>query len=201
MHICHLMWWGAGGKNRKEERKHELGLGLDYDPRFPLTAGRQRETIGEGGIGGARKRMRWCREVFSVRGSGSCAHAIAPSVAPIVTAASFCSSRLVLPFQNSLFKFKFTDSSSLALTHRKHLLPAALPLTQPSTSREDDFHFLVVNFYHFVFIQDPQAEVAKHRSFLELQVAFIFFMLLFSCYHCIDSGVLNKGGYINYFCY
>ncbi|KAK8472918.1 hypothetical protein PHAVU_002G333400 [Phaseolus vulgaris] len=113
--------------------------------------------------------MRWCREVFSVRGSGSCAHAIAPSVAPIVTAASFCSSRLVLPFQNSLFKFKFTDSSSLALTHRKHLLPAALPLTQPSTSREDDFHFLVVNFYHFVFIQDPQAEVAKHRSFLELQ--------------------------------
>ncbi|KHN00120.1 UPF0176 protein pc0378-like protein, partial [Glycine soja] len=29
--------------------------------------------------------------------------------------------------------------------------------------------FVVVNFYHFVFIQDPQAEVAKHRSFLELE--------------------------------
>ncbi|XP_027920633.1 rhodanese-like domain-containing protein 8, chloroplastic isoform X3 [Vigna unguiculata] len=112
--------------------------------------------------------MRWCREVFSVSGSGLGAHAIALSLAPIVTA-SFCSKSLVLPFQNSPFKLKFTDSSSLALTHRKQLLPAALPLTQPSTSREDDFDFLVVNFYHFVFIQDPQAEVAKHRSFLEFQ--------------------------------
>ncbi|XP_047176772.1 rhodanese-like domain-containing protein 8, chloroplastic isoform X2 [Vigna umbellata] len=112
--------------------------------------------------------MRWCREVFSVRGSGSGAHAIALSLAPIVTA-SFCSKSLVLPFQNFPFKFKLTDSSSLALTHRKQLLPAALSLTQPSTEREDDFDFVVVNFYHFVFIQDPQAEVSKHRSFLELQ--------------------------------
>lgn len=107
-------------------------------------------------------------------GSGLGAHAIALSLAPIVTA-SFCSKSLVLPFQNSPFKLKFTDSSSLALTHRKQLLPAALPLTQPSTSREDDFDFLVVNFYHFVFIQDPQAEVAKHRSFLEFQVRLHFF--------------------------
>jgi len=164
--------------------------------------------------------MRWCRELFSVRGSGSGAHAIAVSLAPIVTAASFCSTSLVLPFQNSLFKFKFTNSSSLALTHRKQLLPAALPLTQPSTSGEDDFHFVVVNFYHFVFIQDPQAEVAKHHSFLELQVRFHFFffffffffsffffffffflLLLFSSYHCIDSGVLNKVGYREYRCY
>ena len=172
---------------------------------FLLTADRQRERVGKSGIGGGRKRMRWCRELFSVRGSGSGAHAIAVSLAPIVTAASFCSTSLVLPFQNSLFKFKFTNSSSLALTHRKQLLPAALPLTQPSTSGEDDFHFVVVNFYHFVFIQDPQAEVAKHHSFLELQVRFHFFffflLLLFSSYHCIDSGVLNKVGYREYRCY
>ncbi|KAG4999390.1 hypothetical protein JHK87_020462 [Glycine soja] len=63
--------------------------------------------------------------------------------------------------------FKFCNFSSLALTHCK-LVPSALPLTQPSSSRKD-FDFVVVNFYHFVFIQDPQAEVAKHRSFLELE--------------------------------
>ncbi|KAG5041847.1 hypothetical protein JHK85_014323 [Glycine max] len=106
--------------------------------------------------------MRWCSQVFSVSGSGAHAHALA--LAPIVTA-SFSNTSLVLQFQKPLFKF--SNSSSLALTHRK-LLPSALPLTQPSSSRED-FDFVVVNFYHFVFIQDPQAEVDKHRSFLQLE--------------------------------
>ncbi|XP_020215552.1 rhodanese-like domain-containing protein 8, chloroplastic isoform X2 [Cajanus cajan] len=105
--------------------------------------------------------MRWCSEV-----SGSGAHALA--LAPIVTA-SFCNTSFVLKLREPFFKsnFKFSNSSSVALIHRK-LVPAAL--TQPSSSRDDfDFDFVVVNFYHFVFIQDPLAEVAKHRSFLELE--------------------------------
>ncbi|KAK7358085.1 hypothetical protein VNO77_00006 [Canavalia gladiata] len=104
--------------------------------------------------------MRCCSEVMSVSGSG--AHPLAPTVT-----ASFCITGLVLQFQKPLFKFKFkfSNSSSLALTHRK-LVPAVQ--TQPSSS-SDDFDFVVVNFYHFVFIEDPQAEVAKHRSFLNLE--------------------------------
>ncbi|RDX81181.1 Rhodanese-like domain-containing protein 8, chloroplastic, partial [Mucuna pruriens] len=108
--------------------------------------------------------LRWCSSVLCMTMSVSGAHALAP----IVTA-SFCNTSLVLQFQKPLFKFKFSNSSSLALTHRK-LVPAAL--IQPSSSRDDfdfDFDFVVVNFYHFVFIQDPQAEVVKHRSFLELE--------------------------------
>ncbi|KAH1236194.1 Rhodanese-like domain-containing protein 8, chloroplastic [Glycine max] len=80
---------------------------------------------------------------------------------------SFCNTSFVLQFQFQKPLFKFSNFSSLALTHCK-LVPSALPLTQPSSSRKD-FDFVVVNFYHFVFIQDPQAEVAKHRSFLELE--------------------------------
>ena len=35
----------------------------------------------------------------------------------------------------------------------------------PETSEED---FLVVNFYHFVSIEDPEAEVAKHLYFMRV---------------------------------
>ncbi|KAJ1394276.1 Rhodanese-like domain [Sesbania bispinosa] len=100
--------------------------------------------------------MRWCSEVISV----SRAHALAP----IITA-SFCNTSVVFQVQKPFSKFKFNSSfSSLSLTHRKLLAVQA----QPSNSR-DDFDFVVVNFYHFVFIKDPQAEVAKHLSFLDLE--------------------------------
>ncbi|XP_027341627.1 rhodanese-like domain-containing protein 8, chloroplastic isoform X1 [Abrus precatorius] len=104
--------------------------------------------------------MRWCSEVMSVSGSG--AHPLAP------VTASFCNKSLVLQFHKPLFKFKFTYSSSLALTHRK-LLPAAQTQPSASTSTSSDHDFVVVNFYHFVFIEDPLAEVAKHHSFLDFQ--------------------------------
>lgn len=93
---------------------------------------------------------------------------------------SFCNTSFVLQFQFQKPLFKFSNFSSLALTHCK-LVPSALPLTQPSSSRKD-FDFVVVNFYHFVFIQDPQAEVAKHRSFLELEVRFHFLFIITSFY-------------------
>jgi hypothetical protein len=38
--------------------------------------------------------------------------------------------------------------------------------------KEDDF--VVVNFYSFVFIKDPEAEVASHLSFLKVSSNFLF---------------------------
>ena len=38
--------------------------------------------------------------------------------------------------------------------------------------KEDDF--VVVNFYCFVFIKDPEAEVASHLSFLKVSSNFLF---------------------------
>ncbi|XP_061364114.1 rhodanese-like domain-containing protein 8, chloroplastic [Gastrolobium bilobum] len=102
--------------------------------------------------------MRWCSEVITVSGG---------TLAP-----SFRNISVVLQFHKPLFKFKFNDSfSSLSVTHRKLLVvPSARARAHPSSSCGDfDFGFVVVNFYHFVFIKDPQAEVAKHLSFLELE--------------------------------
>ncbi|XP_004503237.1 rhodanese-like domain-containing protein 8, chloroplastic [Cicer arietinum] len=98
--------------------------------------------------------MRWCSEAISVSG----AHALAP-------ASLLCNTSSVFQFQKSFLKLKFNNTfSSSSLTHRKPLAAQA----QASIPR-DDFDFVVVNFYHFVFIKDPQEEVAKHLSFLELE--------------------------------
>ena len=35
-------------------------------------------------------------------------------------------------------------------------------------SVDDNGEFIVVNFYHFVFINDPEFEVSRHLSFLEV---------------------------------
>lgn len=107
--------------------------------------------------------MRWCSEAISVSG----AHALAP-------ASLLCNTSSVFQFQKSFLKLKFNNTfSSSSLTHRKPLAAQA----QASIPR-DDFDFVVVNFYHFVFIKDPQEEVAKHLSFLELEVRFHFILFL-----------------------
>ncbi|WJX88492.1 Rhodanese-like domain-containing protein 8, chloroplastic [Trifolium repens] len=104
--------------------------------------------------------MRLCSEVISL----SSAHALAP--------VPFFCNKTILPFQfqNPFFfklKFKFNNStsfSSTSLTHRNPLPAQAQVLPSCST---DAFDFVVVNFYHFVFIKDPLQQVAKHLSFLE----------------------------------
>jgi hypothetical protein len=111
--------------------------------------------------------MRLCSEVISL----SSAHALAP--------VTFFCNKTVLPFQfqNPFFfklKFKFNNStsfSSTSLTHRNPLPAQAQVLPSCST---DAFDFVVVNFYHFVFIKDPLQQVAKHLSFLESEVNFHF---------------------------
>ncbi|PNX93349.1 rhodanese-like domain-containing protein chloroplastic-like, partial [Trifolium pratense] len=90
------------------------------------------------------------------------AHALAP-------VALFTNKTVAFQFQKPFF-FKFNFNNSFSSTSLIHRNPLAAQL-QPSCSTEDDFDFdfLVVNFYHFVFIKDPQQEVAKHLSFLELE--------------------------------
>lgn len=61
-------------------------------------------------------------------------------------------------FQKAFFKLKFNNSS--LVIHRNPPLAAQV---EASSSRD----FVVVNFYHFVFIKNPQQLVAKHLSFLE----------------------------------
>ncbi|KAK7320220.1 hypothetical protein RJT34_04956 [Clitoria ternatea] len=98
--------------------------------------------------------MRWCSSSEVISGSASHPYPFAFPPNPIANTTTV----LQFPFRKPLFRFNL---SSLSLTHRK-LLPAAQ--IRPSNSSDD---FLVVNFYHFVFLKDPQAEVSKHRSFLD----------------------------------
>ncbi|KAL1347171.1 hypothetical protein HN51_020670 [Arachis hypogaea] len=98
--------------------------------------------------------------------AGAVALALAPTIAP-----SFHSTHTLFfqQFPNHLFKCH--TFSTLSLTYRKLLVPppchALRAAAQPSRDDYDDSDFVVVNFYHFVFIKDPQAEVTKHLSFLE----------------------------------
>jgi len=121
-------------------------------------------------------RMRWCSEAISLSGTH--------------TALLTHVSSSFLQFHNHnhpfFFKFKFkfkfnncfssSSSSYTSLTH--HLLkPLAARRIQNSSSKEEENNFddfVVVNFYHFVFINDPQQLVAKHLSFVESEVLFFF---------------------------
>ncbi|CAK8579805.1 unnamed protein product [Lathyrus sativus] len=93
--------------------------------------------------------MRWCSEGMTL--------SLAPPPPPPVGLFGNNKSG-VFQFQKPFLKFKFNNSS--LLVHRNPPLAAQL---QASSSRD----FVVVNFYHFVFIKNPQQLVAKHLSFLE----------------------------------
>ena len=132
------------------------------------------------GIEGLQRRMRSCCEViFS-------ALTLNPTVTP-----SF-SNRQSVSRRNSLFEFK-RFYSVVSLNHCKHLVSPPQPsLVKKSNDKyrtggfscacstsaqcigaeRSDCEFVVVNFYHFVFIKDPEAEVAKHLSFLEVRSHF-----------------------------
>ncbi|XP_058732365.1 rhodanese-like domain-containing protein 8, chloroplastic isoform X2 [Vicia villosa] len=97
--------------------------------------------------------MGWCSEVITL--------SLAP---PPVGLFSNNNKSAVFQFQKPLLKFKFNNST--LVIHRNP--PLAAQLQQPSSSSSSR-DFVVVNFYHFVFIKNPQQQVAKHLSFLELE--------------------------------
>lgn len=45
--------------------------------------------------------------------------------------------------------------------------------------------FVVVNFYRFVFIKDPNKEVTKHLAFLQVNITVLFILLVSIC-RCIQ---------------
>lgn len=124
-------------------------------------------------------RMRWCSEAISLSGT----HTALLTHLSSSSSSSFRNNKTSVLFQFHnhnhnhpfffFFKFKFNNSfsSSTSLTHHR-LKPLAARRVQNSSSKkeEDNFDdFVVVNFYHFVFINDPQELVAKHLSFVELE--------------------------------
>ncbi|KAI5382409.1 variant 2 [Lathyrus oleraceus] len=90
--------------------------------------------------------MRWCSEAMTL--------SLLPS--PVGLFGNNKSGEF--QFQKAFFKLKFNNSS--LVIHRNPPLAAQV---EASSSRD----FVVVNFYHFVFIKNPQQLVAKHLSFLE----------------------------------
>lgn len=130
-----------------------------------------------------QQRMRWCSEVISVSG----AH---PPLAPVFTVACFSNNRssVVLQFQRPFIKFN-KSFCSFSLRQRKLL---AVQAQLPSSSRGDYFDFVVINFYHFVFIKDPRAEVVKQlRSCTWRFVSFSFSTFYFSYYWRLNNR--NEG--------
>lgn len=47
-----------------------------------------------------------------------------------------------------------------------------------SSGEESEGQFIVVNFYHFVPIRDPESEVAKHLAFLKVMLGFVSMTVL-----------------------
>jgi hypothetical protein len=123
-------------------------------------------------------RMRWCSEAISLSGTHT-------ALLTHLSSSSSSSSSFRYHNHNNhpfFFKFKFNNSfsSSTSLTHHRLKPLAARRVQNSSTKKEEDNFddFVVVNFYHFVFINDPQELVAKHLSFVELEVRFYFILFL-----------------------
>lgn len=98
------------------------------------------------------------------------------TITPIHRPTIFCTfgftiTAIKLPLRRRKWKPRQIAVSSAPLTQPNTFLSVSLsnlgpndehPQLLPNTSEED---FVVVNFYHFVFIEDPEAEVAKHLYF------------------------------------
>ncbi|CAI8620026.1 unnamed protein product [Vicia faba] len=101
--------------------------------------------------------MRWCSEGMTL------------SLAPpphIVTTTRWCGNNKnkswEFEFQKAFLKLKFNKSA--LVIHRNSAWA-----TQVEEAWSSSRDFVVVNFYHFVLIKNPQELVAKHLSFLELE--------------------------------
>lgn len=55
-------------------------------------------------------------------------------------------------------------------TRRCDSLEVSSPDHGGSSAEESEGQFIVVNFYHFVSIRDPESEVAKHLAFLKVML-------------------------------
>ncbi|XP_054786511.1 rhodanese-like domain-containing protein 8, chloroplastic isoform X2 [Prosopis cineraria] len=122
---------------------------------------------------------RYHAQEFSLRMSVLC-EVIFGALTPKVTT-SF-SNRDFVPFQNHLVNLK--TFSSVSFRHRKWFVlisqPSSVKKTRGKYSGAEcstssqcnasdalEGDFVVVNFYHFLYIKDPEAEVAKHLAFME----------------------------------
>lgn len=62
------------------------------------------------------------------------------------------------------WKFKKDDNFNILSCSKSK---GVVQIVSTKTSYEDD-EFVVVNFYRFVYIKDPEDEVSKHLSFLQV---------------------------------
>lgn len=58
-------------------------------------------------------------------------------------------------------------------------VPAFSPSNGNSPKEYKDDEFIVVNFYRFVFVENPEDEVSKHLSFMQVLLLSLFERLLF----------------------
>lgn len=72
-----------------------------------------------------------------------------------------------------------TTTINLRLTSCK--CTTAISSSKPNWVKGDDEEqesvFVVVNFYRFVFIKDPEYEVSKHLQFLQVPIFLILFLV------------------------
>lgn len=108
-------------------------------------------------------RMRCCFAVIS--------GALAPAISPSPTSTSRSIVKLT---KNSLFQSqRHSHVCSVSLTLRNRFINNGNCHVSAQCSRAEaeelsDDDFVVVNFYRFVFIKNPEAEVARHLSFLQV---------------------------------
>ncbi|KAJ7975344.1 Rhodanese-like domain-containing protein [Quillaja saponaria] len=100
------------------------------------------------------------------------------SSTPILSRSSVFCSKSLFQIRRSYSAFLFhrklyvsisqTSSVKKSVKSGKFLFGCSYSIsTQCNSAEPSDDEFVVVNFYHFMVIKDPEAEVAKHLSFLE----------------------------------
>lgn len=68
--------------------------------------------------------------------------------------------------------------------------PDLLPLECNWEEDYKDHEFIVVNFYHFVSIEDPDDEVAKHLAFLQVENQYPSYFSQFCFLECFSVNLL-----------
>lgn len=141
-------------------------------------------------------RMRCCFAVIS--------GALAPAISPYPRSRSRGRSRsrsrsIVKLTNNSLFQSqRHSHVYSVSLTLRNRFINndnchVSAQCSRAEAEELSDDDFVVVNFYRFVFIKNPEAEVARHLSFLQVssQIPQLFFFFENSLAYLVSSTYLQ----------
>lgn len=132
----------------------------------------------------------------------SALHTLSPSNPPPIASFSFSTAGCIISINNTPCWVRFTTRNKRRGLLLKRGCGRAPDLLPPECNWEEDYEdheFIVVNFYHFVSIEDPDEEVSKHLSFLQVEnhcpqlfLPVLYFLECFSVYLISTLRAVNS---------